>query len=642
MSLDKRLAAIAAAPDGPQVGAFFDYDGTVISGYSAQAFYRHRMLGLDIGPVELVRTVLMSAQGIESPEDFAAFLELSLGAWKGRPLEEIEELGNSLFKHDIASRLHPEAWALVRAHQAKGHTLALASSATRFQVEPMARELEIDHVLCTPVEVIDGIITGRTSGPPLWAGGKARAVLELAETEELDLDASFAYSNGGEDIEFLETVAQPGRRGAPQAAASGGDPAELADPGVRVARRDPRHQGRRAHGRLLRRVRRRVRRGTRAVAAEPLVATPSWRSPAASAPTSGSPLAGIDVKVIRGHEHLWSARPCVFVFNHQSKLDPILVMKLLRGGFTGVAKKEAKNVPGFGQIFQLAGVAFVERGNTAQAKQAMAPAVDKVREGMSLVIAPEGTRSATPRLGRFKKGPFHIAMQAEVPMVPIIIRNAGEVMWRGAQTLRPGTVEVVVLPPVDTATWTVDTITDHVDDVRGMFLDTLADWPTGPRLELQRMSRPIQVAVLGGGSWGTTVASLAARNTPTLLWARNAETAAEINEQHTNSRYLEDRELPGALRATSDLREAAEYADVLVVGVPSHGIRDALAEAAPHVRPWVPVLSLAKGLEQGTRLRPTAGHRRGAARPPRGPARRPEPRARGARRHGCGRGRRDP
>ncbi|WP_372788980.1 NAD(P)H-dependent glycerol-3-phosphate dehydrogenase [Paraconexibacter sp.] len=119
------------------------------------------------------------------------------------------------------------------------------------------------------------------------------------------------------------------------------------------------------------------------------------------------------------------------------------------------------------------------------------------------------------------------------------------------------------------------------------------------------MSRPIQVAVLGGGSWGTTVASLAALNTPTLLWARNPETAAEINEQHTNSRYLDDRELPGSLRATSDLREAAEYADVLVVGVPSHGIREALAEAAPHVRPWVPVLSLAKGLEQGTRLRPT-------------------------------------
>ena len=120
-----------------------------------------------------------------------------------------------------------------------------------------------------------------------------------------------------------------------------------------------------------------------------------------------------------------------------------VMMKLLRGGFTGVAKAEAKKVPGFGQFFQIAGVAFIERGDIRQAKQALEPAVAKVRdERISLVIAPEGTRSATPRLGRFKKGAFHIAMQAEVPIVPIVIRNAGEVMWRGSQTLHGGTVEV--------------------------------------------------------------------------------------------------------------------------------------------------------------------------------------------------------
>lgn len=119
------------------------------------------------------------------------------------------------------------------------------------------------------------------------------------------------------------------------------------------------------------------------------------------------------------------------------------------------------------------------------------------------------------------------------------------------------------------------------------------------------MTRPVQVCVLGGGSWGTTVAALAARNTPTILWARDAELVREIDEQHTNSRYLGDRELPAALRATADLVEAVEAADVLVVGVPSHGIRTVLGDAAPHVRPWIPVLSLAKGLEQHTRMRPT-------------------------------------
>jgi putative phosphoserine phosphatase/1-acylglycerol-3-phosphate O-acyltransferase len=484
--LDERLAAIAAAPDGPQVGAFFDYDGTVISGYSAQAFYRHRILGLDIGPVEIARTLLMSVQGIESSEDFAEFLGLSLSAWKGKTQAELDELGAKLFKHDIASRLHPEAWALVQAHRAKGHTIALASSATRFQVVPMAKELGIDHVLCTPVEIIDGVVTGRPGGPPLWSAGKADAVRALAAVEDLDLGASFAYSNGAEDIPFLETVGSPvavaphkvlraeaTRREWPivDCAPRGGTP------GLRSVARTVGFYSAFAAAfgagvglSILNRDRDQLLEITGGVGAD-----------------LGLALAGIDVKIVRGHEHLWSTRPAVFVFNHQSKLDPILVMKLLRGGFTGVAKKEAKNVPGFGQLFQLAGVAFVERGNIDQAKQAIQPAIDKVREeGLSLAIAPEGTRSATPRLGRFKKGAFHIAMQAEVPMIPIVIRNAGEVMWRGAQVMNPGTVEVAVLPPVDTRRWTPRTIGDHVHEVRGMFLETLADWPTGPRLELHR------------------------------------------------------------------------------------------------------------------------------------------------------------
>lgn len=119
------------------------------------------------------------------------------------------------------------------------------------------------------------------------------------------------------------------------------------------------------------------------------------------------------------------------------------------------------------------------------------------------------------------------------------------------------------------------------------------------------MTRPIRVAVLGGGSWGTTVASLAAANTPTVLWARSEDTAREIHEQHTNSRFLDDRQLEESLEATSSLEEAVTTADVLVVGVPSHAIRETLEQVAPHLRPWVPVLSLAKGLEQGTRMRPT-------------------------------------
>jgi glycerol-3-phosphate dehydrogenase (NAD(P)+) len=119
------------------------------------------------------------------------------------------------------------------------------------------------------------------------------------------------------------------------------------------------------------------------------------------------------------------------------------------------------------------------------------------------------------------------------------------------------------------------------------------------------VTRSIQVTVLGGGSWGTTVASLAARQSHTVLWARSEETAAEIRDDHRNSRYLPDLDLHPDLDATSSLPEAVGEADVLVVGVPSHGLRAALLDAAPHVRPWIPIVSLSKGLEQGTRLRPT-------------------------------------
>jgi glycerol-3-phosphate dehydrogenase (NAD(P)+) len=101
------------------------------------------------------------------------------------------------------------------------------------------------------------------------------------------------------------------------------------------------------------------------------------------------------------------------------------------------------------------------------------------------------------------------------------------------------------------------------------------------------------------------VAALAASNVATTLWARDAAVAREVAEEHTNSRYLGDRRLPESLGATSDIREALADADVVVFGVPSHSLRDVAREAAPDVRPWVPVLSLIKGLEAGSRLRPT-------------------------------------
>ena len=115
----------------------------------------------------------------------------------------------------------------------------------------------------------------------------------------------------------------------------------------------------------------------------------------------------------------------------------------------------------------------------------------------------------------------------------------------------------------------------------------------------------LRVSVLGAGSFGTTVAHLTARNVATLLWCRRAETAEEVNSEHTNDRYLKGYTVNRGVRATADLEEAVREADVLVLGVPSRGMREVLTEVSRYVRPWVPVLSLAKGLEPDTNYRMT-------------------------------------
>src|ERR1700758_5196196 len=97
--------------------------------------------------------------------------------------------------------------------------------------------------------------------------------------------------------------------------------------------------------------------------------------------------------------------------------------------------------------------------------------------------------------------------------------------------------------------------------------------------------REPKVVVLGGGSWGTTVASICARRGPTLQWVRSEETAKDINENHRNSRYLgNDVELSDTLRATTDFAEAADCADVVVMGVASPGFRGALTELTKELR----------------------------------------------------------
>ena len=115
----------------------------------------------------------------------------------------------------------------------------------------------------------------------------------------------------------------------------------------------------------------------------------------------------------------------------------------------------------------------------------------------------------------------------------------------------------------------------------------------------------MKYAVIGAGSWGTTVASLLAVNVPTTIWARRESVARDIERKHRNKAYLKGYDLPPQLHATDDLAAALVEADVIVMGVPSHGYRDVLLRASDLISTRTPIISLSKGIEAGTLMRMT-------------------------------------
>src|SRR6516164_3627600 len=575
-SEEQLIADVEAAPTGPQVGAFFDFDGTLIDGYSLAAFARYHLRSWQIAPADLGQLLLTGIRGVTTEEDFERFTVLSMRTWAGRSEDELAELGERLFVQAISGSLYPEGWRLVEAHRRAKHTVVLASSATRFQVEPAARAMGVEHILVSPVEIVNGIATGRPGGPLLWRAGKAAAVGAFAAEHGIDLAESYAYSNGDEDVPFLSTV------GRPRAINHGRELENVArESGWPVARF-------RSRGRPGVRDLARTAAGLAGLfwgfgAGAVLGAATGSRREAVDLGTTfagelGSMLAGVRLDV-RGGEHL-GTRPAVFLFNHQSQLDVLILAKLLHGGFTGVAKKELARSPGFGLMFRLADVAFVDRHDTAQARRALAPAVQRLREGVSLAIAPEGTRSPTPALGPFKKGAFHVAMQAGVPIVPIVIRNAGELMWRNATTIHPGTVQVAVLPPIPTAGWEVEDLDKYVEEVRGQYLATLANWP-------------------GAGSGRVTVtapASPVPAPAPPLDWGSSPQMnpleTAMWRAEAANPRLRVNVSLLELLDPAPDwdrLVAAHEWATRMVPRMRQRVVEPALALGTP---PWVTVSDL--------------------------------------------------
>ncbi|MFZ1565871.1 HAD-IB family hydrolase [Sphingorhabdus sp.] len=472
------LEEINASESGPHIAALFDFDGTIIAGYSAMALLQEKFKRREMGLEEIIETANVMSQYNMGSIGFSGLMTAAAKFMKGVTEESFREFGEELYQKHIAKKVYPESREIIRAHQAKGHTVAIVSSATIYQIEPTARDLDIEHILCSEYEIENGEFTGEIIRPLCFGEGKVISAESLAERFGCDLDNSYFYSDSSDDIELLERVGKP----------------RVLNPNTKlrnIARqRDWPVQefGSRGTPSILDYTR--TIYATSSLVGAFAAGLPIWaltRSQREAMNFSmglfgdfAAAMVGMDLDVY-GERNLWAARPCVFVFNHQSKADVVILAKLIRKDMGGVGKQEIKNIPILGQIMEWAGTVFIDRKNSSDAIKAMEPLVDAIqKDGKSICIAPEGTRTLSPKLGPFKKGAFHLAMQAGVPIVPIVIHNAGDVAPKNEFVMRPATVRVDVLPPVDTSGWSAKTMNLHVAEGRNLFLKALGQPEEAP------------------------------------------------------------------------------------------------------------------------------------------------------------------
>ncbi|VBA41658.1 Phosphoserine phosphatase SerB1 [Mycobacterium innocens] len=475
LRLPGSVAEIMASAPGPKVGAFFDLDGTLVAGFTAVILTQERLRRRDMGVGELLSMVQAGLNHTLGRIEFEDLIIKASSALRGRQLSDLEEIGERLFHQRIEPRIYPEMRELVRAHMARGHTVVLSSSALTIQVEPVARFLGITNMLTNKFEVNeDGLLTGDVVRPILWGPGKAAAVQRFAAEHGIDLKDSYFYADGDEDVALMYLVGNP-------------RPTNPEGKMAAVAKRRGwpilKFNSRGGVG-LRRQLRTLAGFSTMfPVAAGAVglgVLTGSRRRGVNFFTSNFSQLllatSGVHLNVI-GKENLTAQRPAVFIFNHRNQVDPVIAGALVRDNWVGVGKKELQNDPIMGTLGKLLDGVFVDRDDPVAAVETLHTVEDRARNGLSIVIAPEGTRLDTTEVGPFKKGPFRIAMAAGIPIVPIVIRNAEIVASRNSTTINPGTVDVAVFPPIPVDDWSLDTLPDRIAEVRQLYLDTLKNWP---------------------------------------------------------------------------------------------------------------------------------------------------------------------
>jgi len=465
------IKSIEKSPRGPKICAIFDFDGTIIAGYSATVFLKAQLRRGDLTLFQFIELLTVIAQMQLGKVGFSGLMTTGAQLMQGVTEKSYREFGEDLFVEQIAQRIYPESRSLIEAHRKRGHTIAIISAATPYQVEPAAKDLGIEHVMCSRYEVSNGEFTGNINHPLCFGEGKVQAAEDLAEKLNLNLDKSYFYSDSDDDIELLDRIGNP----------------QVMNPNKRlhsIAMRRGwpiRQFTSRGRPTFSERVRSAAAVGslvTSFVAGLPILGLTGSKSESVNFSVSlfadiASALINLRLDVTN-ERYLWINRPCVFVFNHQSAADVVIMAKLVRKDMISVGKKEIGDVPILGSLFQYGGTVLIDRDDSSGAIDSMQPLIDKIRnEKKCLCIAPEGTRSHSNRLQPFKKGAFHIAMQAGVPIVPIVIHNATDVMAKGENVFRSATVKVDVLKPIDTSKWKVADIPEQAEQLQKLFLKTL-------------------------------------------------------------------------------------------------------------------------------------------------------------------------
>jgi 1-acyl-sn-glycerol-3-phosphate acyltransferase len=174
---------------------------------------------------------------------------------------------------------------------------------------------------------------------------------------------------------------------------------------------------------------------------------------------------GIRVRVT-GMERIDPAKSYIFMSNHQSNFDIPVLLAYLKVQFRWLAKEELFKIPFFGYAMQRVGYISINRSDRRSAFLSLKRAAQIIRGGVSVLIFPEGTRSLDGQIRPFKKGGFILALDAGVPIVPVVIRGTRSIMPKERLRIRPGRVSLEILAPIDTTAYTRKSKEDLIAAVR--------------------------------------------------------------------------------------------------------------------------------------------------------------------------------